>query len=539
MTAYARYSLGDFLSANLAEVVGTLQTRYAHDGFSSQYTEQTKAWERFIPLLQAELRDLVTYCPDTSRWGILLEYPLYRLRKRIDAVILTTCKIIVMEAKVGETDFRPADERQVVDYALDLRDFHAGSRGRPLIPVLWCTNAPGGHEDAAAPVEFVAPVQRAGAEEMRTVLRRFVSSSAYGGLVPEEWDEAPYRPVPTIIQAATTIFAGHDVKAIVRCKDASNVAVSARRIVDIVSAAKRSSRKAVVFLTGVPGAGKTLAGLQVVHDAVTSGAEDRGDIVYLSGNTPLVTVLREALVKDRVSRAKASGQRTTLAKERRLVRTRIQHIIDFLRQYLSGTETSLPHEHAIVFDEAQRAWDASQGAKKFERQKSEPGLLLEIMGKHADWCACVCLVGGGQEINTGEEGIKGWGDALRALPSDEASKWTAYGPKEVFQGGTSTGGLSLGDLPLGMASVPEPDLKLSVPLRSYRSPAMSDWVSSRARRRSRCGQKASWPPRGIPNCRNTLPGAGESVAARKGPRRAPIRTAHKLRRAPSSSGWPW
>jgi hypothetical protein len=161
-----------------------------------------------------------------------------------------------------------------------------------------------------------------------------------------------------------------------------------------------------------------------------------------------------------------------------LVRTRIQHINDFLKQYLAGTEPTVPHEHAIVFDEAQRAWDAGQGAKKFERQKSEPSLLLEIMGRHADWCACVCLVGGGQEINSGEEGTKGWGDALRSLPVSELSSWTIHGPEEVFQGGVSTGGLALGELPSGLASVREPDLQLSVPLRSYRSPALSDWVAA-------------------------------------------------------------
>lgn len=477
MTAYVRYPIGEFLSANDAVVIGTLQTRYAHDGFASQYTQQTKTWERFIPLLQTELNALIADYPDVAGWGILLEYPLYRLRKRIDAVILTSSKIIVLEAKVGETRFRLDDERQVVDYALDLRDFHAGSRGRQLIPVLWCTNAPVGHVQPLAQVDTVASVQRAGALDLHTVLSRFVSSNAEARLVLHDWDAAPYQPVPTIIQAATSIFAGHDVRAIAR-KDADNLAVAARRIVDLIAEAKRCSRKAVVFLTGVPGSGKTLAGLEVVHDAATTGTEDRGDIVYLSGNTPLVVVLREALARDTVCRKRAAETQATFAKERKLVRTRIQHINDFLREYLTSTENALPHEHAIVFDEAQRAWDADQGAKKFERQKSEPSLLLEIMGRHRDWCVCVCLVGGGQEINTGEEGIKGWGDALRALPAGELSKWTVYGPPDVFQGGASTGGLALGELGSGIASVLEPDLRLSVPLRSYRSPAMSDWVTA-------------------------------------------------------------
>jgi hypothetical protein len=477
VTAYARYPIGTLLLANAAEILGTLQQRYAQDGFASQYTQQTKAWDGFISVLQAELTALVADCPDAANWGVLLEYPLYRLRKRIDAVILTTNQILVLEAKVGENQFRAEDERQVEDYALDLRDFHAGCRDHVLIPVLWCTNAPEAKADCRAdPVDGVTPVQRVGTGQLRTVLRRFVSSHSHARLVLDKWDAAPYQPVPTIIQAATSIFAGHDVRDIARA-DASNLAVSARRIVDIIAGAKRDCRKIVVFLTGVPGAGKTLAGLQVVHDAVTTGTEDRGDIVYLSGNTPLVVVLREALAQDTVERKRAAGARSGLADERRLIRTRIQHINDFLKQYLSDTTSTLPHEHAIVFDEAQRAWDARQGAKKFKRQQSEPALLLEIMSRHTDWCACVCLVGGGQEINTGEEGISGWGDALRNLVGAQ-SRWAVYGPEDVFHGGASTGGLALGELPAAITSAPDQDLRLSVPLRSYRSPAMSEWVKA-------------------------------------------------------------
>jgi hypothetical protein len=293
----------------------------------------------------------------------------------------------------------------------------------------------------------------------------------------EDWDTAPYRPVPNIIQAATSIFAGHDVRELGRW-DASNLAVSARRILEIVADAKRTSRKVLVFLTGVPGSGKTLAGLEVVHDAISTGVEDRGDIVYLSGNTPLVVVLREALARDTVVRDRASGKKANLSEARRLVRTRIQHINDFLKEYLSGTKVAVPHEHVIVFDEAQRAWDAKQGAQKFERSKSEPSLLLEIMGQHHDWCACVCLVGGGQEINTGEEGIRGWGDAVRGLEPGERQRWTVYGPDDVFEGGSSTGGLALGELPPEICAPAKQELRLSVPLRSYRSPALSDWVSA-------------------------------------------------------------
>jgi hypothetical protein len=477
VSAYVRYSIAEFLHANVAAVVGTLQTRYAQDGFASQYTQQTKAWERLIPLLQAELQRLVDEHPQAADWGVLIEYPLYRLRKRIDVILLTGNSIIVLEAKVGATSYSAEDERQVEDYALDLRDFHAGSRNCLLIPILWCTNAPAAREEPGLPADMVAKVSRAGANQLHAVLRRCVASAPAASDFVERWDAARYEPVPTIIQAATSIFAGHDVRSLGRA-DASNLAVSARRIVDIIAEAKRSSRKVLVFLTGVPGAGKTLAGLQVVHDALTTGVEERGDIVYLSGNTPLVVVLREALARDTAQRRPTGEKPSTLTDARRVVRTRIQHINDFLRQYLSSDGIGLPYEHAIIFDEAQRAWDAKQGAEKFNRPESEPGLLLQIMGQHSDWCACVCLVGGGQEINTGEDGVKGWGDALRQLPPDELARWVVYGPEDVYHGGVSTGGLSLGDLPSALRVERDRDLRLSVPLRSYRSPALSDWVAA-------------------------------------------------------------
>jgi hypothetical protein len=125
VAAYARYSLAEFIAEDDAAIIGTLQTRYAHDGFASQYTQQTKAWERMIPLLKSELRELMGRYPHVAQWGVLLEYPLHRLRKRIDAVLLAGQTIVVVEAKVGQASFRGEDEAQVEEYALDLRDFHA------------------------------------------------------------------------------------------------------------------------------------------------------------------------------------------------------------------------------------------------------------------------------------------------------------------------------------------------------------------------------------------------------------------------------
>ncbi len=471
MPAYVRLSVVEFVSANPTALVGQLEIAYAHDAYTSQFVQQTRAWEHLIPLLQRDLETLQQQLPAAANWTILLEFPLYRLRKRLDIVLLSTAMVIVIEAKFGERRFR--GEQQVEEYALDLRDFHAESHNRSILPILWCTEAQAPAPGQLHGLNGVAPVHFAGKQGLTTLLAGLPTLRTERPINGRAWDQSPYRPVPNIIEAATSIFAGHDVTAIAQA-DASNLKQAASRAIELIIQARENQHCALIFLTGVPGSGKTLAGLHVVHDAIATGAEQRGDIVYLSGNTPLVTVLREALARDEYRRAKQTGQIRDLKGIRRDVRARIQHINDFLKQSLSGAGP--PHEHAIVFDEAQRAWDVSQGKKKFDRDASEPTLLLDLMGQHADWSACICLVGGGQEINAGEQGVTGWGDALRLLSHRDAARWRVYAPADVLHGGPSTGGLSLGHVAEGINVKEEPALQLLVPFRSFRSPETSKWV---------------------------------------------------------------
>jgi hypothetical protein len=473
MPAYLHLPLASLVSADPSALVGRLHQAYAADGYAKQFTQQTKAWAAAIPLLQDQLGSLFNLLPRASGWTILLEFHLYRLRRRLDAVLLAERVIVVVEMKVGEYAFRAEDARQAEEYALDLRDFHAGSRDRPLLPVLWCTAAPDSAPTCYNPgKDSVAPVHRVGGAGVAQLLASLPADAPGAPMTPEDWDNAPYRPVPNVIEAATAIFARHNVEAILR-KDACNLEVAAARVVQLIVSARQQRCRALIFLTGVPGSGKTLAGLRVVHDAVASRQEQEGDIIYLSGNTPLVTVLREALAQDQHHSLRHHGETSVLADERLKVRARIQHINDFLKNQLASASPA-PYEHAIVFDEGQRAWDAEQGKKKFGRDASEPALLLELMGRHPDWCACVCLVGGGQEINTGEQGVRGWGDALRQLGA-LAPSWSVHAPADVLLGGPSTAGLSLGSVP-GLSVYEEPDLRLLVPLRSFRSQRVSEWV---------------------------------------------------------------
>jgi hypothetical protein len=477
MAAYVDLSAQEFVGASHDHLVAELQRAYAADRFITQYVSQSIAWEQSLPLLQQALANAIRQVPTASDWRVLLELPLYRLRRRIDALVVTDHAVVVLELKVGATTFLSQDGRQVEEYALDLRDFHEHSASLPLVPALWCTEAESHFQYPVVPQSGVAKVQLVGRGDVAPLLVAVHKlTQGRNGMVKERWSSGAYRPVPTVIEAATTLFAGHGVEEITRA-DASNLRESAERIVSIIAEARAQNRRALIFLTGVPGSGKTLAGLQVVHRAVARDVEEAGDIVYLSGNTPLVTVIREALARDEYARKKATGDPVAIGDVRRAVRARIQHIIDYLRQYLAA-ELGEPVEHSIVFDEAQRAWDERYGKQKFGRTASEPRLLLEIIGRHRDWCALVGLVGGGQEINTGENGIAEWGDALRGLPAEVQSQWTVNGPATVIEGDRSTAFLGLGELPPEIDVVTDEALKLEVTLRSYRSPRLAEWVEA-------------------------------------------------------------
>jgi hypothetical protein len=255
---------------------------------------------------------------------------------------------------------------------------------------------------------------------MRSAGRLAFDSPREAAAFAKQWDEASYQPVPSVIEAATALFAGHGVREIALA-NAKNLSEAATAVFSIIERSRSNREYAVVFLTGVPGAGKTLAGLNVVHSAVREGVEREGDIVYLSGNTPLVVVLREALARDRYRRASAEGRAITMTDARASTRATVQHINDFLKQYVHGSSAP-PSEHVIVFDEAQRAWNARQGKEKFGRDASEPLLVLETMLRHSDWAVCICLIGKGQEINDGEEGVEGWADAIARLSAGNASR---------------------------------------------------------------------------------------------------------------------
>ena len=378
---------------------------------------------------------------------------------------------------MGGTEAGSLDLRQAEEYALDLRDFHKASHDLPMSPILCCTSLIKDNTDTAAhftkQVQPVCVTSRSTLAEAILKINSQASSNLNGSIDWESWERASYEPVPTIIEAATTIFAGHNVEDIT-CSEADNLHSCSQEVVRLIHEARDIGAKRVIIVTGVPGAGKTLAGLHVVHQTKD---EDNSavKVIYLSGNTPLVLVIREALAQDEFNRCKAKGERKTLGNIRHDLQTRIQHVNDFLKEYYIHDLENPPFEHAIVFDEAQRAWDHKHGKDKFGRDASEPELIMKIMERHQNWAAIVCLVGAGQEINVGEQGMQQWGDALIKNP-----EWEMVAPTNAVDGSSGTAGTALfkEGLPSSVRVLNNDALRLSVPIRSYRSEMVSEWVDA-------------------------------------------------------------
>jgi hypothetical protein len=312
MPAYVRNTLAEFLESDAVGLLGALNGGYAQDGYTAQYSKQVQVWETTIVGLKESLLELAKRRLDVRDWTIILEFPLYRLRRRIDCVVLTKSAIVVIECKAKSARFTSSDRRQVEEYALDLRDFHKESRGRPIYPVLW-NPADKGSDDyqyvfAPNTLSQVHPTVELNRNQLTAFLVQLPASSSIPAIIGESWDKSAYRPVPTVIEAAKAIFSGHSVRDIANA-DADNFRVTAQSIRFLIAEARMLQQKYLLLVTGNPGSGKTLVGLDVVHADLEPNAQDHGDLVYLSGNSSLITVLREALARDRLRQQRTAGER--------------------------------------------------------------------------------------------------------------------------------------------------------------------------------------------------------------------------------------
>jgi hypothetical protein len=391
--------LSSFLEINAEQLLGRLTSGLAKEGFDTT-TLTTFSWQREIVELEEAFRHLLDLLPSANKWPILFEYVLPIVGQRVDCVLLADGMIYVIEYKGGSSASARAALQQAQEYALNLVDFHEASRHRIAVPIAV------GAFKTSIPLDVSAEHQGAAvhpSELPDTIVR---SHKVWGGKSPPieacEWDNSRYFPVPTIIQAASAIYRDHNVKDLASSRAGTdNLETTQRAVATSVRDAMRRDVKKLLVITGVPGAGKTLAGLnavQLLAQELDLGVEQAS---FLSGNGPLVAVIQEALKRSIGSRKKGVA---------RSVRSRVREVHRFVRD--SYGDSRPPSDRLIVFDEAQRAWTAAKNLKKFERDISEPEMVLEIMGRHQGWAVIVALVGGGQEIHGGEAGLAAWGDAI-------------------------------------------------------------------------------------------------------------------------------
>jgi len=384
--------------------------------------------------------------------------------------------LLVLEFKVGDTAFSSSAVDQVWDYALDLKNFHETSHHAPIVPVLIATRARSRRVLVGHPgPDAVHPPVLVGASELGELLKQLVDRSLGEPIRGGEWAAGRYSPTPTILEAARALWSGHTVAEISRSDaGAMNLTRTACYIDEVIAAAQRHRQKVVCLLTGVPGAGKTLVGLGVAARHIDKQSALHS--VFLSGNGPLVAILREALARDRVERERQAGRALAKGAARQQVESFIQNVHHFRDECL--IDAGPPPEHVAIFDEAQRAWNREQTIAFMSRKKgradfdaSEPEYLLSCMDRHPDWAVVLCLVGGGQEINTGEAGIGGWVDALRT----RYSHWAIHLSPRLHDSEYGSGA-ALSALRGHPQVIHHDDLHLSVSMRSFRAERVSDWV---------------------------------------------------------------
>jgi len=463
--------MADFLSESTESIVGKI-SQYAVHSSSSITDLQLNAWRDQIQILQAKLARL----PDAY---IAFEYVIPRMGKRVDVIVLFSGRVFVLEFKVGAGNYPAAALDQALDYALDLKNFHDQSHDREIVPVLVATNADEVPQNIQKYGDGVFQPLKCNADNYLDSI--WVLNQKEGDFVPPvdalKWLKSVYKPTPTIVEAAQALYAGHNVKDITRSSaDIPNLTLTANAISSVIETAKTNRSKGICFVTGVPGSGKTLAGLNVASQK--SDAAEGEHAVFLSGNGPLVAVLQEALARDKVQAGNVDGNKIRKSDAKAQTKTFIQNIHHFRDEYIR--DESAPTDHIVIFDEAQRAWTKEQTSKFMVQKKgipefdqSEPEYLISVMDRHENWAVIVCLVGGGQEINTGEAGLSEWFSALKerfpswqVFVSDRLSDDVYTNGKRIYEGFTEK----------QLTFVEE--LHLSVSVRSYRSERLSEFVGN-------------------------------------------------------------
>ena len=455
---YYLRNIKDFIKDDSNYILGKITK---NNEFNLEKT-QRNAWIEQITILK---NNLFKY----NDGKLIFEYVIPRVGKRIDNVLIYKGFIFLLEFKVGENKYSLQDQEQVLDYALDLKNFHEESYDKKIIPILISTKAKEHknnyefHEDNI--MNIVLCNKENIFENIENIINRYKSEE----IDYEKWIKSRYKPTPTIIEAAQALYKGHNVKEISRSDaGAKNLNESTEYINKVIDYSKTNNKKSICFLTGVPGAGKTLAGLNIA--SLRQKYEEEEHAVFLSGNGPLVDVLREALALD-----DSESNNITKGEARRKSKTFIQPIHHFRDEALNTEEPLL--EKVVIFDEAQRAWNKDKTVKfmkeKYEDfNKSEPNYLISILDRQKDWAVIICLIGGGQEIHTGEAGLKEWFKSI-----ENYSDWEVYVSDKIIDK-EYLNLQSKEDLIINNKLEITDKLHLNTSLRSFRSENLSNLVKN-------------------------------------------------------------
>lgn len=466
LRSYYSASLTQFLQQPTEEILGTI---HANNATADTTIQQSNTWEQEISILKEQLSGF-------NEGQVIFEYTIPRMGKRVDVVFLHHNIVFLLEFKCGDSEYHSTAYDQVYDYALDLRNFHEESHHRLLVPIVISTLAPSVENTINNKERILMPL-RCNAHNLTNTIQQVSAAYNESPFDYHQWEESEYLPTPTIVEAAQALYRGHNVHDITRSDaGATNLTVTTTELSKIIEYSKQNHRKSICFVTGVPGAGKTLVGLNVAIER--SNAQKGEHAVFLSGNFPLVQVLQEALARDKVEQEKQKGRGITKSEALRSTSAFIQ-IIHKYRDYFVGNNY-VPPERVAIFDEAQRSWTREMLAKFMSTKKgipnfqySEPEFLISTMDRHQDWAVIICLVGGGQEINTGEAGLPEWLAALQR----SFKHWDVYITPQLNDEEYRRD-KAWNELICGLNVTEKPALHLNTSVRSFRTPHLAAFVKA-------------------------------------------------------------
>lgn len=465
--SYYQSSIKEFLSITSDEVLGKITQS---EKIFSITPKSTSAWLVEIEQLKNSLKNFQGY--------IHFEFVIPRMGKRADVILIIENVIFILEYKAGSEDYDAAAINQATDYALDLKNFHGGSHHQIICPILIASESIEEEYSLECSEDSIYKTLLSNGSNISSIIKAVLNDAKNKTQVinHEEWLNSSYKPTPNIIEAAQALYEGNKVEEISRSDaGAKNLSVTSDAIADIITKSKNNNEKAIVFVTGVAGAGKTLVGLNIATDKSKAIGLEK-ETVYLSGNQPLVDVLSEALARDKIANL-PKGKKQSKDSALREVKKFIQIIHHFRDEYINNQD--VPFEKVVVFDESQRAWDENKLKSWMKTKKgkdiemSEPDLLISVLDRHQDWCVIVCLVGGGQEINKGEAGLSTW---IKSV-DENYPDWKVYLSDQINNKEYSWG-YDFKKVFSSPRSSINSDLHLSVSLRSFRSENLSNYINA-------------------------------------------------------------